>query len=71
MSASPSSSEVGILTVSCLKLGPLPEAMKGVLAEGLDHYIPAGWQDRGSEHQVVLTPLPTPIVPPAVYNLRV
>lgn len=65
------SSEVGILTVSCLKLGSLPEAVKWVLAEGLDHHIPASWQDRGSEHRVVPTPPPTHIVSPAVYNLRV
>ena len=49
----------------------LPEAVKWVLAEGLDHHIPASWQDRGSEHRVVPTPPPTPIVSPAVYNLRV
>lgn len=42
-----------------------------MLAEGLDHHIPAGWQDRGSEHRVVPTPPSTPIVSPAVYNLWV
>lgn len=59
------------MTVSFLKLCPLPEAVKGVLAEGLDHCIPASWQDRGSEHRVVPTPPTTLILSPAVYNLLV